>query len=464
MARILVVDDEQSMREMLSIALGRAGFDVIAAESRATAAAVLAKDAVDLVITDVRLPDGDGIEILRHVKAGSSDTPVIVMTAYGSTRDAVDAMKLGAHDYLLKPFDVDELKIVVRKALEQHDLREENRLLKAELRRHQGLDQMIGSSAAMQELFDLIRSVAPTGSTVLLAGESGTGKELAARAIHTLSKQAEGRFVSVNCGAMPENLLESELFGHVKGAFTDAHQNKKGLFEVADGGTLFLDEIGETPPSMQVKLLRALQERRIRRVGGTEEISVDVRILAATNRVLLDLVAEGLFREDLYYRLAVIPLDVPPLRARRDDIPVLADRFRRRFSEQMGKSIVGISDEAMECLLRHDWPGNVRELENVIERAIALEAGDRIGTERLRDLVGGAPRRARAGKSPGAGFQLDDYLGGEERRLLAEALESSGGDSKDAARLLGVSARSLRYLIQKHRKNAPSRFVGNDNS
>ncbi len=451
MARILVIDDEQSMREMLSIALGKAGFDVVAAESRATAAAVLAKDPVDLVITDVRLPDGDGIEVLRHVKTGSPDTVVIVMTAYGSTRDAVDAMKLGAHDYLLKPFDVDELKIVVRKALEQHDLQQENRQLKAELRRQQGLDQMIGSSPAMQELFDLIRSVAPTGSTVLLSGESGTGKELAARAIHTLSKQSEGRFVSINCGAMPENLLESELFGHVKGAFTDAHQSKKGLFEVADGGTLFLDEIGETPASMQVKLLRALQERRIRRVGGTDEISVDVRILAATNQVLPDLVAEGLFREDLYYRLAVIPLHMPPLRERREDIPILADRFRQRFSEVMRKSIVGIAEEAMACLLRHDWPGNVRELENVIERAIALEARDRIGAEQLRDLVGGLPRRGRAATSPVEGFQLDDYLGGEERRLLEEALESSGGDRRNAARILGISARSLRYLIQKHR-------------
>ena len=283
------------MREMLSIALGRDGLGVIAAESRASAAAVLAKEAIDLVITDVRLPDGDGIEILRHVKTGSPDTVVIVMTAYGSTRDAVDAMKLGAHDYLLKPFDVDELKIVVRKALEQRNLAEENRQLKAELRRQHGLDQMIGSSAAMQELFELIRSVATTGSTVLLTGESGTGKELAAQAIHSLSKQADGRFVSVNCGAMPEALLESELFGHVKGAFTDAHQDKKGLFEVASGGTLFLDEVGETPLPMQVKLLRALQERRIRRVGGTDEITIDVRILAATNQALLELVADGRF-------------------------------------------------------------------------------------------------------------------------------------------------------------------------
>ena len=450
MARILVVDDERSMREMLSIALGREGFDVTVAESRATAAAVIAKDPVDLVITDVRLPDGDGIEILRHVKTGSPDTVVIVMTAYGSTRDAVDAMKLGAHDYLLKPFDVDELKIVVRKALERHDLQEENRLLKAELRRQQGLDRMIGSSAAMQELFDLIRSVASTGSTVLLSGESGTGKDLAAQAIHVLSRQANGRFVSVNCGAMPENLLESELFGHVKGAFTDAHQSKKGLFEVAHGGTLFLDEVGETPPAMQVKLLRVLQERRIRRVGGTDEIAVDVRILAATNQPLRDLVAEGRFREDLYYRLAVIPLRVPPLRERREDIPILADRFRQRFSEQMGKPIVGIAEEAMERLLRYDWPGNVRELENVLERAVALEVGDRIGAERLQDLVGGAPRRARPA-TPGDGFVLDGYLEGEERRLMEEALESSGGDRKTAARLLGVSARSLRYLIQKHR-------------
>src|SRR6266545_1960394 len=415
MRRVLVVDDEPSMRELLAIMLRKEGFEVVAAESRAVAAAVLAQGPVDLVITDVKLPDGDGVEILRHVKAASPETVVIVMTAYGTTETAVAALKLGAHDYILKPFDVDELRIVVRNSLERQDLREENLRLKREFGRPHGLDQLVGVSPAMAALFEMIRSIAPTSSTVLVTGESGTGKELVARAIHSLSPRSDGPFVSVNCGALPDTLLESELFGHMKGAFTDAHQNKKGLFEAAHRGTLFLDEVGETSPPMQVKLLRALQEKKIRRVGGTEELEVDVRVISATNVPLESLVKE------------------------------------RRFAREMGKNVVKVSEEAMAGLRRYSWPGNVRELENVIERAVALETTQAVLPERLPDSV-----RARGLSKPppsveiGEGFNLDEHLRSIESHLLMEALQQAQGDRASAARLLGVSPRSLRYLIQKH--------------
>ncbi|HEX6739450.1 MAG TPA: sigma-54 dependent transcriptional regulator, partial [Vicinamibacteria bacterium] len=335
--KILVVDDESSMRQLLEIMLRKEGYEVRAVESRSTAAAALTAGPVDLVVSDIRLPDGDGIEILRQVKASSPGTVVVMMTAFGSTETAVAAMKLGAHDYLTKPFDVEELKLVVRNALEKEDLKQENLRLKAELGRQHGLDQIIGVSTPMVNVFSMIQSVAGTSSTVLLTGESGTGKELVAKALHNASPRREAPFVSVNCGALPENLLESELFGHMKGAFTDAYYTRKGLFEAAHRGTLLLDEVGETPASMQVKLLRALQERKIRRVGGTEETEVDVRVIAATNRSLEELVRERRFREDLFYRLNVIPIRIPPLRERREDIPLLARFFLGRFNAAMGK-------------------------------------------------------------------------------------------------------------------------------
>src|SRR2546428_8175416 len=360
------------MRELLAIMLRKDGFDVVAAESRTQAAAVLSRGPVDMIVTDVKLPDGDGIEILRHVKAAAPDTVVIVMTAYGSTETAVAALKLGAYDYLIKPFDVDELKIVVRNALERQQLQQENLLLKAEFRTQHGLDRIVGVSPSMAAVFNLVRSVAGTSSTVLISGESGTGKELVAKAIHALSPRKDAPFVSVNCAALSESLLESELFGHMKGAFTDAHQNKKGLFEAAHRGTLFLDEVGETSTAMQVKLLRALQEKQIRRVGGTEEIEVDVRVIAATNRPLGALVQEKRFRSDLFYRLNVIPILVPPLRSRKEDIPLLAEHFLVKFSREMNKPVAKISSEAMDRLSQYPWPGNVRQLENVIERAVAL--------------------------------------------------------------------------------------------
>jgi two-component system response regulator PilR (NtrC family) len=448
--RILVVDDELSMREMLGIMLGKEGYDVVLADSRAMAAAVLDQAPVDMVITDVKLPDGDGIEILRHVKAASAETAVLVMTAFGSTETAVAALKLGAHDYLVKPFDVDELKIVVRNALEKRRLEEENVRLKAELRTQHGLDRLVGVSPSMAALFDLVRSVAPTSSTVLIQGESGTGKELVARAIHALSPRRDAAFVSINCGAVPENLLESELFGHMKGAFTDAHQTRKGLFETAHRGTLLLDEVGEMPPSMQVKLLRALQEKKVRRVGSSDEVEVDVRVIAATNRALEGMVREKAFREDLFYRLNVIPVHVPPLRQRREDIPVLADHFLRRFAEEMGKPVTRISTEAMERLRQYDWPGNVREMENALERAIALETTPSILPERLPETLRGVSAASAPRDVLPEGFALDAYLSAEEERLLRRALGQANGNRADAARLLGVTPRALRYLIQKH--------------
>jgi len=448
--RILIVDDEQSMREMLVILLKKEGLDVRSAGSRAETAARLRQGPVDLVLTDVKLPDGDGLEILRHVKAASPETAVVVMTAFGTTEMAVAARKLGAEAYILKPFDVDELRIVVRDALANRSLREENLRLKHEVGQAFGLDRVIGVSQAMVSLFEMVRAIAPTSSTVLITGESGSGKELVARAVHGLSGRAEGPFVSINCGALPDTLLESELFGYVKGAFTDAHQNKKGLFEAAQRGTLFLDEVGETSPPMQVKLLRALQERRIRRLGGTDEIDVDVRLISATNVPLESLIRERRFREDLFYRLQVIPIRTPPLRERREDIPLLAEHFRKRFSQEMGKSLLKISDAAMEILVRHAWPGNVRELENVVERAVALETTEAILPERLPEsLRGGGAHAAPAGEL-GDGFNLDDYIRAIEGRFLTEALRKSGGGRGEAARLLGVSVRSLRYLMKKH--------------
>ncbi len=445
----MVVDDEQSMRQLLAIMLKKEGYEVITAEGRAQAAAVLSNHVLDMVITDVRLRDGDGIEILRHVKAASPETAVVVMTAFGTTETAVAARKLGAQAYVLKPFDVDELRIVVRDTLANRRAREENLRLKQEVGQRYGLDRLVGVSSAMAALFEMVRAIAPTSSTVLITGESGTGKELVARAIHGLSTRSEGPFVGLNCGALPDTLLESELFGHVKGAFTDARQSKKGLFEAAHGGTILLDEVGETSPVMQVKLLRALQDRRIRPVGGTEEAEVDVRVIAATNVPLEDLVQQKRFREDLFYRLQVIPIRTPPLRERHEDIPVLAEHFRERFARHMGKAIGAVSPRAMELLEGYSWPGNVRELENVIERAVALETTDSILAERLPEsirrpaLPEGLPRI-------GPGFSLDEYLRSVEARLVAEGLARSEGDRALAASLLGVSGRSLRYLLRKH--------------
>jgi two-component system, NtrC family, response regulator PilR len=372
-ARILIVDDERSMREMLEILLRREGYDVTAADGGTAAIALLQERPFDMLISDVRMPDVSGIDVLRTAKALNPGIIGIMVTAYGSKESIQEVLRLQAADYLDKPFNVEELKFRVRKELERNRIQQENVLLKRALRNSNRFADIIGSSPAMGAVFQLVETIAPTTSTVLISGESGTGKELIARAIHFNSPRKDRPFVAVNCGALSETLLDSELFGHVRGAFTGADSNKKGLIEVAEKGTIFLDEIGEMSPLVQVKLLRVLQERKFRRLGGTEEIDADIRILAATNRDLSKLVAEGTFREDLFYRINVIPMRLPPLRERADDIPLLASHFVAKFAAAMGKDVAGISSAAMALLQAYPWPGNIRELENAIERAVALE-------------------------------------------------------------------------------------------
>jgi two-component system, NtrC family, response regulator PilR len=456
-ARVLVADDERSIRELLAIVLKREGYDVIVAENGQAALDVLAKGAVDLVISDIKMPDMSGVEVLRAAKAADASLPAIMMTAFASTETAVEAMRLGACDYLIKPFDVDELKLKVREKVEARQLRQENVLLKRALNQPHVMAGIIGRSSSMLAVFDLIESVAKTTSTVLVTGESGTGKELVARALHFHSLRRERPFVALNCGALPETLLESELFGHMRGAFTGAESTKKGLVEVAEGGTIFLDEIGEMTPMMQVKLLRVLQERKFRRVGGTEEISADIRVVAATNQDLPKLVSEGRFREDLYYRINVIPVQLPALRERREDIPLIAEHFLVKYREQMGKAVAAISGGAMAFLERYDWPGNIRELENVIERAVALERTPTILVESLpaqiRATMAGGPVAAvddDMPELPTGGFDLERHVQSVERRYLAQALERAGGVQVRAAELLGMSFRSFRYYAKKY--------------
>jgi len=456
MKKILVVDDEPSMREMLGIMLRREGYEIVSAENRAVAAAVLAKGPVDMVITDVKLPDGDGIEILRHVKAASPGTVVIVMTAFGTTQTAVAAMKLGAHDYLTKPFDVEELKIVVRGALDKRRLEEENLLLKAEFRSRHGLDRIIGVSKAMEGVFDIVRSVAPTNSTVLITGDSGTGKELVAKAIHTLSPRCEAPFVSVNCGALSESLLESELFGHVKGSFTGAVANKRGLFDVANGGTLFLDEIGNISLATQAKLLRVIQEREFKAVGDTRTQSTDIRMIAATNKDLKAMVAEGSFRDDLFYRINIFPIRVPPLRERREDIPALAYHFLNGFAKELGKKLTGFSDGAMNVLVNFDWPGNVRELENCVHRATILATDEVIRKAHLADIVGDAASDVEV---PRTGEELkrvkkaarERSVEDIEKLFVLEALKRNGWNVTRSAEETGMQRANFQALMKKHR-------------
>ncbi len=455
-ARVLVVDDERSMRELLSIVLRRDGYDVLIAEDGAAAVEVLKRERVDILITDIRMPQMNGVDLLREAKRIAPDIVSIVMTAFASTETAVEALRLGAADYVHKsPNAASELRLRVGRELERKRLQQENVLLKRALRTSHQFSSIIGTSSPMLALFQLVETIAPTSSTVLITGESGTGKELVARAIHVNSPRRERPFVALNCGALSETLLDSELFGHMRGAFTGADSNKKGLIEVAEKGTIFLDEIGEMSPVVQVKLLRVLQERKFRRLGGTEEIDADIRILAATNRDLSKMVAEGSFREDLFYRINVIPLRLPALRERIDDIPHLAEHFVARFAEQMGKPITGISGSAMTRLKQHAWPGNIRELENAMERAVALEKTPTILLESLPEqlltheaeaLPAGAPAEA----FPDAGFDLERHVQDIEREYIAEALRRAGGVKVKAAELLGMSFRSFRYYTKKY--------------
>ncbi|MGE5244916.1 MAG: sigma-54-dependent transcriptional regulator [Betaproteobacteria bacterium] len=453
--RILVVDDERSMRELLAIVLKREGYDVLLAENGRTAVDLLGREPVDILISDIKMPDLSGVEVLRAAKQIDQDILGIMITAFASTDTAVEAMRLGACDYLSKPFDVDLLKMKVREKIESRQLRQENVLLKRTLGLAHEFSNIIGRSQAMLDVFKMIETVARTNSTILLTGESGTGKGLVAQAVHFHSLRRDKPMVSLNCGALPEALLESELFGHMRGAFTSAETNKKGLLEAAEKGTVFLDEIGEMTPVMQVKLLRVLQERRFRRVGGLEELSADIRVIAATNQDLTKLVAEGRFREDLYYRINVIPIALPPLRERREDIPLLAEHFLAKYAEQMGKKITGVSREALELLARYDWPGNIRELENVLERAVALEATPTVLVESLPPAMReDGPGRSSASQKvdglPEAGFDLEAHVKEIEREYIAQALQRAGGVQVKAAELLGMSFRSFRYYVKKY--------------
>src|SRR3984893_903864 len=412
-ARVLVVDDEKSMRDLLSITLGKEGYDVLTAAGGEPAIELLHRDSVDAVITDLRMPKVDGLQVLRAPKEISPDTAVIVITAVASTETAVEAMKLGAYDYITKPFKLDEVNLIVRNALERKRLRDENLYLRRQLETQHRFENIIGKSGVIAEVFDTIRKIADSPSTAMVTGESGTGKELVARAIHFNSFRRDKPFVSVNCGAIPEGLMEAELFGHVRGAFTGAVANKVGLFSAAESGTLFLDEITEIPPLLQVKLLRAIQLREIRRVGDTKDMKTDVRLIAASNRDLEGAVEEGILREDLFYRLNVIPIQLPPLRERREDIPLLVAHFLQKFGKELGKDVRGVTPEAMAVLERYHWPGNIRELENVLERAIVLGAGEMLGVDSLPESV----RRERIVKGlesvdiPEDGLDIEGTLG-----------------------------------------------------
>jgi two-component system response regulator PilR (NtrC family) len=454
-ANILIVDDERSIRELLEIFLKKEGFLVTSASS-AEEGLVQAKSAeFDVIVSDIKMADMSGIDFLRELRNGGFGGQFILLTAFASAETAIQALKMGAFDYILKTENfVEELKLVVYSALENRRLREENTYLRREFKKVHGMGNLIGKSKKMQELFKMIEVVSATSSTVLITGESGTGKELVAKAIHLNSPRAEEAFVSVNCGAFPETLLESELFGYMRGAFTGAAANKKGLFEVADKGTIFLDEIGDTSPAMQVKLLRVLQERTIRRVGGTEEIPVDVRIIAATNRDLSEMVADNQFREDLFYRISVIPLELPALRQRRDDIPLLADHFLARLNASMGKKIDRISDEALKKMEMYDWPGNVRELENAMERAFILETSNELSAQHLPESVATNPRMRGVTDFPEEGFDLEAYVENLQKGFLEEALRRSDGIQVKAAELLRMTYRSFRHYMQKY--NIPS--------
>ncbi len=450
-ARVLVVDDEASLVEFLELLLRDEGYDVATADSVARALEVLERKNVDLILCDLHMPKSSGLDLLRELRAQPTPTPaVIVMTAYTSTESAIEAMKLGAYDYVSKPFDVEELKLLILRALERTSLAAENRWLRGELEQRWSYGNIIGRSRAMVQIFEMIERIARTNSTVMIEGESGTGKELIARAIHIASPRQSGRFLSINCGAMPENLLESELFGHERGAFTGAVKEKRGLFQEADGGSLFLDEIGEMTTTMQVKLLRALQSRTVRKVGGSREETVDVRILAATNRDLAELVRSGRFREDLYYRINVIPVRLPPLRRRREDIPLLVDHFLAAKSRDMGIAPKRMSIEAMRMLEAYSWPGNVRELENLIERVLALCGGDTILAEDLPLAVRSPGAAATFGFDlPEEGLDLEAWLDERRRELMAQALDRTGGNQTKAAELLAMTFRSFRYYAKK---------------
>jgi DNA-binding NtrC family response regulator len=447
---LLIVDDELSLRDFLTIVFEQEGWGVRSAASLAEARKVFGEREPDVVLCDLMLPDGSGVDFLREVKAHNPSVPVIMITAHTSTQSAVEALKAGALDYIAKPFDVEELKVLVAKAAERGELESENIHLRSALEERFTFANIIGKSSRMQEIFAIVTRIARTNSTVLITGESGTGKEMIARAIHYNSGR-RGKFVSINCGALPENLLESELFGHEKGAFTGAIREKRGLFQEANNGTIFLDEIGETSPAVQIKLLKVLQDRIVRKVGGNEEIPVDARVIAATNQDLQELIQKGSFREDLFYRVNVIPIALPSLRQRREDIPLLAEHFIAKCSEEMGGPPKRISVDAMKALERYAWPGNVRELENVIERSVALESSDLLTTRSLPDVVlYGETLSSGPADLPEEGLDLEKHLENIGKFFMLRALERTGGVQTQAAELLGMSFRSFRYYAKKY--------------
>ena len=447
---LLIVDDEDSLRDFLAIVFEQEGWAVRTAASLTQAREQLARQEPELVLCDLLMPDGSGLDFLREVKAQAAGVPVIMITAHTSAKSAVEALKAGAHDYIAKPFDIDELKIIVRQAAERKQLESENLHLRSVLQEQFTFANIIGKSPRMQEIFSIVARIAKTNSTVLLYGESGTGKELIARAVHYHSGR-RGKFVSINCGALPENLLESELFGHEKGAFTGAIREKKGLFQEAHGGTIFLDEIGEMSLPMQIKLLRVLQDRIVRKVGGNEEVQVDVRVIAATNRDLTESIQKGTFREDLFYRINVIPIALPPLRQRREDIPLLAEHFIKKYSKTLKIPEKRISSDAMRALERYVWAGNVRELENVIERTLALETSDVLTTRSLPEAVlVGENLSTNILELPPDGIDLEKHLENAGKFLMLKALERTKGVQTQAAELLKMSFRSFRYYAKKY--------------
>ncbi|PIT99865.1 MAG: Fis family transcriptional regulator [Bdellovibrionales bacterium CG10_big_fil_rev_8_21_14_0_10_45_34] len=458
-ARILVVDDEESIREFLDIMLKKEGYEVSCVEDGERAIDALKKKNFHLVISDLQMPKVTGIELLDFCRQNYPGVLFMMITAFGTTESAVDAMKKGAYDYITKPFKIDEVRINIANALRTLTLESENRVLRKELQKEYTFQSLVGDSEAIHKTFDLIRRVSQSPTNVLITGESGTGKEMVAKAIHFNGPLKDRPFVTVNCGAIPENLMESEMFGHKKGSFTGAINDKEGMFEVADGGTLFLDEVGELPLSIQVKLLRAIQERIIRRVGAIDDIKIEVRIIAATNRELEKMISTAAFREDLYYRLNVINIRTPALRERREDIPLLANHFLQKYNQKMNKAIGGISQDAMEILKKYNYPGNVRELENVIERTVALEPGSTILPESLPPFVMTPTGRRLASSQEievgDDGLDLERVIGQIEKELLIKAIHRANGVKKQAAKLLGITFRSMRYRCDKYGLGGP---------
>lgn len=448
--RILIVDDEESFRHMLSVILIKEGYEVEASSNGEEGLQKATTSPFDHILCDVRMPQMDGLEFLRRIKETGGQAPVIMMSAYGTMDTAIEAMKLGAYDYISKPFKPDEILLTLRKAEEREQLRRENQLLRKEVGKEYSFENIVSKNEKMQKIFDVIRKVSQYKSTVLITGESGTGKELVARALHYNSDRSPNPFIAVNCGAIPENLLESELFGHAKGAFTDAIRTKKGLFEEADGGTLFLDEIGDLPSQLQVKLLRVLQDGEIRRIGESKPIQIDVRIVAATVKDLSKEVNEGRFREDLFYRLNVLPIHIPPLRERKEDIPLLTHHFIGKYNEAMSKDVADVDHNAMDVLMNYKWYGNVRELENTIERAIVLSEKNNIELENLPPEIQNFREEFQMETVPDEEYSIKRASKTLEMNLIKKALHKTKGNHTHAARLLEISHRALLYKIKEY--------------